>query len=518
MSKIVKLSEMFGVDSSFIEEEFAIGNPTFTFYDKPQPIVESSTSILSGVKGLGIAEGVFAVLDGVSRNGRLYPADFWRHVISDPMIQARVKARDMLGTIGHHDKIVDNDDLAKGVVSHVITELRIDESTKTVIGRLEILDTPAGRLLQSYYQHNLPMYVSSRGAGKLIKRMGEPLDVVDENHYFLQCWDIVKDPGFLQAKPDYKNVVEEKLNSIEEELIKIPQGEDHPLKDILDEDTDLVVVSDSGKTGINRAEIIEDNETEEEDIMLKLDGNVEELIKSILSPMQEDFKLVQESIKSIQETVVKIVEDKEIEKVTQLQEEKQKIDEQVKELSEKLVQLQEESAKKEEEDKKEKEEKDAKIQEMAEEKAKIEEAKEALIKESESLLEMVKTHVEECKKVQEEKGAISEEIASEKVLHEETRKQLEEAVQELNARKLAEEVGISIEEAKERLQTKSIEEAKADVEKEKEEKEKEDAAKALEEELKKVNESKTPVIVDWIKQPIVESKEKNLSERPTWIH
>ena len=203
-----KLSEIFGTEMTFLEEECATGSINYTFYETPQPISES----LSGIRGakkikkvIGIAEGVFSVLDGTSRNNRFYPESFWKAVVLNEDMQKKVNSRRMLGTIGHHDKKIDTQDFAEGLISHVITELRIDEDNKVVIGKLEILDTPAGRMLKEYYESGLPMYISSRGAGKLQPSIGSNLMRVDERFYYLEGYDIVWDTGFLEANPVYKS-------------------------------------------------------------------------------------------------------------------------------------------------------------------------------------------------------------------------------------------------------------------------------------------------------------------------
>ena len=87
-----KLSEMFGNDNFFLEEECASGDVTFTFYDIPQPISESLGNIRGAKKVkkvIGIAEGVFSVLDGTSRNNRFYPESFWKSVILNEEMQKK---------------------------------------------------------------------------------------------------------------------------------------------------------------------------------------------------------------------------------------------------------------------------------------------------------------------------------------------------------------------------------------------------------------------------------------------
>jgi len=154
---------------------------------------------------------VFAPIGVMSRNNRIYDNDHYDYLLENQQLVDRIAHRGMLGTIGHHDKKVDDQDLAEGKVSHIVTNLRIVEEadgSRNLYGTLEILDTPAGHLLKTYYDSGVPLFVSSRGGGNLLPVPNESYKRVDKTKYFLETFDIVKNPGFLQAKPVYEKVSE----------------------------------------------------------------------------------------------------------------------------------------------------------------------------------------------------------------------------------------------------------------------------------------------------------------------
>ena len=197
-------------DFDFIEEACGSGEPTFEFYDTPQEVSE-------GVKEgpsypiIGRATGVFAPIGVMSRNNRIYEDDHYPYLLENQALLDKITHRGMLGTIGHHNKKVDDEDLANGRVSHVVTDLHVKEEpdgSRNLYGTLEILDTPAGHLLKTYYDSGLPLFVSSRGGGRLIQNPHETFKRVDKTKYYLETFDIVKNPGFLQAKPVYEKVSE----------------------------------------------------------------------------------------------------------------------------------------------------------------------------------------------------------------------------------------------------------------------------------------------------------------------
>lgn len=204
-----RLSESF----DFIEESCGSGAPEFEFFDSPQIVSESVD--LDGVKTaypvIGKATGIFAPIGVMSRNNRIYDNDHYDYLLENQHLVDRIAHRGMLGTIGHHDKKVDDQDLAEGKVSHIVSDLHIKEEadgTRNLYGTLEILDTPAGHLLKTYYDSGVPLFVSSRGGGNLLPVPNETYKRVDKTRYFLETFDIVKNPGFLQAKPVYEKIQE----------------------------------------------------------------------------------------------------------------------------------------------------------------------------------------------------------------------------------------------------------------------------------------------------------------------
>ena len=552
---VKKLSDLYGMGSTFLEEECATGDVNFEFYEVPKPISES-ISLRGGKKIkkiLGIAEGVFSVLDGTSRNNRFYPESFWKAVVLNEDMQRKISSRRMLGTIGHYDKKIDTEDFAKGLISHVITELRIDEANGVVWGKIEILDTDAGRKLKECYDSDLPMYISSRGAGKLQPSLNSNLMRVDEKYYYLEGYDIVWDPGFLQAKPVYKSigdidedVNEEKLNS---------------------------TIYDNGNN--KNEEIIEMDKTLLDMSNIEMKAGLEGLIKELLAPLQEENSSLKGLLESLQleiqeskEDFMKMIEKKKEEaKEKDVKEDDKKEDDKketseekvdyskvVEDLQSKLVLLEEKIASME--PKKEPEdaacehasvaipnETHTSASEEKEKEAKEKEEKEKEeIDESQKIIEDLKTQItslEEEKKVSEEyQGEVKKLIESirEKtdkasVMAEEYTKNKEEldrvseelakATSELTARQVSEECGITIEDARVRLQDKSVEQIKEEVEKEKDEekeaKEKEAKEKLEESISKSVSESngetkQKPFKVKFIEKQVEDTSTKFISE------
>ena len=203
----------------FIEESYSAIPLEFTETDK-DIIVEAKGGTPSPYHILGVCRGVFQPVNEPSRNGRIYDPDHWQYQISKPELQERLQNRQMLGQIGHRNERVNDFTLSAGEVSHVVTKMEIREGADGkpyLYGELEILDTPAGRILKALYEGGVGLYISSRGAGKLETIPGQTLKRVSKNSFFLETWDIVKAPGYLKARPVYESAIPEDKNVNESE-------------------------------------------------------------------------------------------------------------------------------------------------------------------------------------------------------------------------------------------------------------------------------------------------------------
>ena len=203
--KYQRLSE--GYD--FIEESTSFSNDALSFSDLSQIEISEGTSTKSPYKILGKACGCFAPIGEFSRNKRLYSDDLWPTVLENEEFKNRLESRSIFGCISHEDKLVDDYDIREGKVSHIVTKLEVREDLNNkpyLYGELEILDTPAGRILEAMYKGGANLYVSSRAAGKLIPVPGQNYSLVRPEQYHVHCFDVVCRPGFLQARPAFEAV------------------------------------------------------------------------------------------------------------------------------------------------------------------------------------------------------------------------------------------------------------------------------------------------------------------------
>jgi hypothetical protein len=131
-----------------------------------------------------VLKGVMQRADAVNQNGRIYP----RFVLEREMenYQKFINERRALGELDHPSASVIN----LQNVSHLVTEARWDGDT--VVGSIELLDTPMGKIAQSLIESGVKLGISSRGVGSTSKQ-GD-YDLVEDD-FMLLCYDLVSEPS-----------------------------------------------------------------------------------------------------------------------------------------------------------------------------------------------------------------------------------------------------------------------------------------------------------------------------------
>ena len=121
-------------------------------------------------------------------NGRVYPRD----VLIKQVAEYKQICRDRraLGELDHPDDSVIN---LKNV-SHLMTDIWTENDK--VYGKIEVLDTPSGRILRDLVTAGVKLGISSRGLGTLEEKKGKKY-VKDD--FQLICFDIVSEPSTPNA-------------------------------------------------------------------------------------------------------------------------------------------------------------------------------------------------------------------------------------------------------------------------------------------------------------------------------
>jgi len=128
--------------------------------------------------------GIMQKSDVQNGNGRIYP----HHVLEREVKNYKklVDERRALGEIDHPEDSVIN---LKNC-SHMVTDVWFEG--KDVMGKVKVLDTPAGNILRSLVNSGVKLGISSRGMGSVSESQGA---TIVEDDFQLICFDFVSEPS-----------------------------------------------------------------------------------------------------------------------------------------------------------------------------------------------------------------------------------------------------------------------------------------------------------------------------------
>ena len=134
--------------------------------------------------GKVVLRGILQKADTLNQNGRVYPKSILEREVRN--YQKFIRENRALGECDHPDTSV----VELKNASHIIREAYMEEGI--CYGTVELLNTPAGKILQSLVESGVTLGISSRGVGTT-KRDGDVQVVQDD--FQLICWDFVAEPS-----------------------------------------------------------------------------------------------------------------------------------------------------------------------------------------------------------------------------------------------------------------------------------------------------------------------------------
>ena len=166
-----------------------------------------------------ILSGIMQKADHVNGNGRVYPHKVLMKEIKN--YGKLVKERRALGELDHPEDSVINLRNA----SHLVTDIWMEG--KDVKGKIKVLDTPSGKVLQELVRADVNVGISSRGMGSVTESNGQTM--VEED-FQLICFDMVSEPStpgafMMKEAKDYKNEVFTKADRINRLLNEVLDDE-----------------------------------------------------------------------------------------------------------------------------------------------------------------------------------------------------------------------------------------------------------------------------------------------------
>jgi hypothetical protein len=138
----------------------------------------------SKYNGKIMLSGIIQRANTLNQNGRVYPRTILEREIMN--YQKLIRENRALGECDHPDSSV----IELKNASHIVREAYMKGDD--VYGRIEILDTPSGKIIQSLIESGVTLGISSRGVGSTVSKDGHQY-VQDD--FQLICFDMVSEPS-----------------------------------------------------------------------------------------------------------------------------------------------------------------------------------------------------------------------------------------------------------------------------------------------------------------------------------
>jgi len=165
-----------------------------------------------------IVTGVLQRAEAQNQNGRIYPQKLLQREVTKYK-KREIKENRAYGELDHPDSSV----VELKNTSHIVRDVWWNGND--VMGKVEILKTPAGNIIKELLKAGCTVGISSRGMGS-IKEMKNGTVMVEDD-FDLVCWDFVSNPSthgaFMRPLSESvnKNTIKsyKKINNIIRDII-----------------------------------------------------------------------------------------------------------------------------------------------------------------------------------------------------------------------------------------------------------------------------------------------------------
>ena len=134
-----------------------------------------------------IVNGVLQRAEAENQNGRVYPRSILEREV-EKYKGREIKENRAFGELDHPESSV----VELKNTSHIIRE--VYWKGDDVMGKVEVLKTPAGNILKELLEAGCTVGISSRGMGS-VKEASNGKTVTVEDDFDLICWDFVSNPS-----------------------------------------------------------------------------------------------------------------------------------------------------------------------------------------------------------------------------------------------------------------------------------------------------------------------------------
>jgi hypothetical protein len=154
---------------------------------KPVSSLTEQSGAEFGIPGGFVVKGVLQRAGAKNQNGRVYPRNILERECRRYQ-QEYIEQHRALGELDHPESSVVN----LNNVSHNV--LKIWWNGDDLMGVVQVLDTPSGKILKELFKAGITLGISSRGLGSVKELRSEGVVEVQDD-FELICWDFVSNPS-----------------------------------------------------------------------------------------------------------------------------------------------------------------------------------------------------------------------------------------------------------------------------------------------------------------------------------
>jgi len=144
--------------------------------------------------------GIMQRANHLNGNGRIYNRPILEREVKN--YDKLVRERRALGELDHPDSAVIN----LAAACHLVTEVWWDGDA--VMGKVQVLNTPSGKILKELVNSGVKLGISSRGMGSVHESNGQ---TIVEDDFQLICFDFVSEPSttgaFMMQENKQPNII-----------------------------------------------------------------------------------------------------------------------------------------------------------------------------------------------------------------------------------------------------------------------------------------------------------------------
>lgn len=247
---------------------------------------ENKNGVLASYKA------TFMQFNKVNENNRIYPSEIGKNRILTEKVQQAMKENKLLGEINHPK---DRFDVDYEKVAINTTSLYYDESSDSIKGTFDILDTPMGRILKTLVDYGTHISLSARAMGK--SRNVKGVDEILEDTYVFKTFDAVTDPGFSIATIDpSKDKINESLKDLYESFNDDEKIQVNPLLESIGMPVDFLYndtsSQDNATVDNNDNEPLSEDKSDIQNLISEYESIIA-ILKSQVEANDENMKVMQ---------------------------------------------------------------------------------------------------------------------------------------------------------------------------------------------------------------------------------